>query len=84
MTGRYDKVRLLAFGEYIPGVEWFPWLKKIVPRGSAALHGGRGPAVLTLRDAAGSTWALGPVICYEDILPDYMVQIGRAAARISW
>ncbi|HTB28324.1 MAG TPA: apolipoprotein N-acyltransferase [Steroidobacteraceae bacterium] len=82
MTGRYDKVRLLAFGEYIPGVAWFPWLKQIVPLGSARFTAGAGPAVLKFRDAAGNSWGLGPVICYEDILPDYMVQIGRARPNL--
>jgi apolipoprotein N-acyltransferase len=77
MTGRYDKVRLLAFGEYIPGVDIFPWLKHIVPLGSSRFTAGSGPRVLEFKDAAGSSWGLGPVICYEDILPDYMVQIGR-------
>ena len=78
MTGRYDKVRLLAFGEYIPGVELFPWLKQIVPLGSSRFTAGAGPRVLKFRDGAGKPWGLGPVICYEDILPDYMVEIGRA------
>ena len=78
MTGRYDKVRLLAFGEYIPGVDIFPWLKSIVPLGSARFTAGTGARVLKYRDPAGISWGLGPVICYEDILPDYMVEIGRA------
>jgi apolipoprotein N-acyltransferase len=77
MTGRYDKVRLLAFGEYIPGVDLFPWLQKIVPLGSSRFHAGAGPRVLQYRDSSGNEWGFGPVICYEDILPDYLVDIGR-------
>jgi apolipoprotein N-acyltransferase len=77
MTGRYDKVRLLAFGEYIPGVDLFPWLQKIVPLGSSRFHAGAGPRVLKYRDSSGNDWGFGPVICYEDILPDYLVDIGR-------
>jgi apolipoprotein N-acyltransferase len=77
MTGRYDKVRLLAFGEYIPGVDLFPWLQKIVPLGSSRFHAGAGPLVLKYRDSSGNDWGFGPVICYEDILPDYLVDIGR-------
>ena len=29
----------------------------------------------------GTPWALGPVICYEDILPGYLRRVGRAASR---
>ncbi|HEX4151588.1 MAG TPA: apolipoprotein N-acyltransferase [Steroidobacteraceae bacterium] len=78
ITGLYDKVQLLAFGEYIPGLALFPWLKHIVPLGSARFTAGNGPHVLKFRDASGIEWALGPVICYEDILPEYLVQVGRA------
>jgi apolipoprotein N-acyltransferase len=82
MTGRYDKVRLLAFGEYIPGVDLFPWLKKVVPLGSARFTAGTGPRVLKFLDTSGKIWGLGPVICYEDILPDYLVDIGRARPNV--
>src|ERR1700694_753606 len=30
-AGHYDKVRVLAFGEYIPGIDTFPWLRKLLP-----------------------------------------------------
>ncbi len=82
MTGHYDKVRLLAFGEYIPGVDLFPWLKEIVPLGSARFTAGAGPRILKFRDPAGNVWALGPVICYEDILPDYLAEVGRARPEL--
>ena len=82
MTGRYDKVQLLAFGEYIPGVQLFPWLKRIVPLGSSRFTSGTGARVLKYQDPAGTSWGLGPVICYEDILPDYLVDIGRAHPNV--
>jgi len=74
---RYDKVRLLAFGEYIPGIDTFPWIRKFLPEGIGRFTAGAGPAVLTLREPRGETWKLGPVICYEDILQGFLRGVGR-------
>jgi apolipoprotein N-acyltransferase len=76
VRGRYDKVRLLAFGEYVPGIDAFPWLRKFLPEGAGRFTPGSGPGVLTLRTAGGQTWKLGPVICYEDILPGFLRGVG--------
>jgi apolipoprotein N-acyltransferase len=74
--GRYDKVRLLAFGEYIPGIEYFPWLRDILPIGSGQFTAGAGPAIMPMRGPKGEMWMLGPVICYEDILPGFLRRVG--------
>ena len=50
-AGRYDKVRLLAFGEYIPGIDTFPWLRKFLPDGHRPIHRGHGAR---RADAAGT------------------------------
>jgi apolipoprotein N-acyltransferase len=76
-VGHYDKVRLLAFGEYIPGIEAFPWLRQFLPVGAGQFTAGPGPGVLTWRAADGPAWVLGPVICYEDILQGYLRGVGR-------
>lgn len=75
--GRYDKVRLLAFGEYIPGIEVFPWLRKLLPEGTGRFKAGAGPGVLLLPEAEGELWRLGPVICYEDLLPGFLRGVGK-------
>jgi apolipoprotein N-acyltransferase len=78
VAGHYDKVNLLAFGEYIPGLSLFPWLRNVLPAGTGGYTPGGGPAVLSLSVARGGpSWALGPLICYEDILPGYVHQVGR-------
>ncbi len=77
VAGLYDKVRLLAFGEYIPGIETFPWLRKLLPDGTGRFTAGKGPGLLTLKGADGQDWKLGPVICYEDILPGYLRGVGQ-------
>jgi apolipoprotein N-acyltransferase len=74
--GRYDKVRLLAFGEYLPGIEYFPWLRKLLPVGAGQFTPGKGPSLLSMLAPNGTPWALGPVICYEDILPGYLRRVG--------
>jgi apolipoprotein N-acyltransferase len=75
--GYYDKVRLLAFGEYIPGIETFPWLRKFLPEGAGRFTPGSGPGVLNFRGPAGQAWRLAPLICYEDILPEFVRRVGR-------
>jgi apolipoprotein N-acyltransferase len=75
-VARYDKVQLLAFGEYVPGVETFPWLRRFLPEGAGRFTAGAAPAVMTLRDHGGNVWRLGPLICYEDILQDYVRRVG--------
>jgi len=77
VAGLYDKVRLLAFGEYIPGVEFFPWLRKLLPAGAGQFTAGKGPGVITFRGPGGQDWQLGPVICYEDILQGFLRSLGQ-------
>jgi apolipoprotein N-acyltransferase len=77
VTGRYDKVRLLAFGEYIPGIDAFPWLRNILPPGIGKFTAGAGPGVMTLQGPGGQVWKLGPVICYEDILQGFLRGVGQ-------
>ena len=79
----YDKIQLLAFGEYIPGGEWFPQLYRWSPLAS---HLSRGKTTRPLR-WEGHRFAT--FICYEDILPDIVRRImsdqgeGRAEAMVN-
>lgn len=66
VVGRFDKVRLLAFGETIPLVETFPRLRSWFPRSSVYE---RGTSFENLRPAGVP---LLPMICYEDIMPDFV------------
>lgn len=59
----YDKIQLLAFGEYIPGGEWFPEIYKWSPLAS---HLSRGKSTKPLH---WRNWRFATFICYEDILP---------------
>jgi apolipoprotein N-acyltransferase len=76
VAGRYDKMRLLAFGEHIPGIERFPWLRQYLPNGTGNFIPGSEANVLPLVRPDGSNVRLGPVICYEDILPEFLRSVG--------
>jgi apolipoprotein N-acyltransferase len=77
VAGHYDKVRLLAFGEYIPGIDAFPWLRKVLPANTGRFTAGAGPGVLTLQGPGARVWKLAPVICYEDILQGFLRGVGQ-------
>jgi apolipoprotein N-acyltransferase len=77
VAGRYDKVRLLAFGEYVPGIDTFPWLRKFLPAGAGRFTAGLGPGVISLQGPDDKTWRLGPVICYEDRLQGFLRDLGQ-------
>lgn len=72
----YDKVQLLAFGEYIPGGEWFPQIYKWSPLAS---HLTRGNSFAPLRYGR---WKFATFICYEDILPGIVRKIMDGGAQV--
>ena len=76
ITGHYDKVELLAFGEALP--EWldFDLVRKLVPEGFGHFARGSGPVTLPLELPDGRRYSIGTVICYEDILPRFLRKVG--------
>jgi len=77
VAGRYDKMRLLAFGEHIPAGETFPWLRDLVPPGFGSFLSGKEASPLPLAMPGQGDARLGAVICYEDILPEFLRQVGQ-------
>lgn len=76
ILGRYDKQQLLAFGEYIPLQRYFPFLRNISPTIGNLTAGSGG--IVTLPNGVG----LGPLVCYEDILPALARQAVRQGAQV--
>jgi apolipoprotein N-acyltransferase len=62
IAGRYDKTHLVMFGEYMPLVEYLPWLQYCTP-----LTGNATPGDKFESFGAGRV-RVAPSICYEDVL----------------
>ena len=74
-VGRYDKNYPLVFGEYVPLVDP-EWFTDLIPSASH-LNRGDGPEIITLNGQA-----IGPMICYEDLLPYFVREISNAGASV--
>lgn len=77
VAGRYDKMRLLAFGEHIPAADTFPWLRDLVPPGFGTFSPGKEATPLPIAISGQGDVRLGAVICYEDILPEFLREVGE-------
>ena len=75
ITGSYDKVFLMLFGEYIPFYDAIPWFTDLFPEASNFNRGSE-PASFSL-DVGGHSYRLGPLICYEDILPSFARRVAK-------
>jgi apolipoprotein N-acyltransferase len=76
VAGRYDKMHLVPFGEYIPLAKVIPWLKSFSPyNDSSGLVAGTMPAVFEF-----GGWRLAPVICFEDTVPHLVRDIVAAGS----
>ena len=77
IRGRYDKEYLLAFGEYLPFGDSFPFLYKLSPNSS---HFSPGTSLdgVTMR-VKGVDRTLSVLICYEDVLPGFTNDMVRHA-----
>lgn len=68
----YDKVYLLAFGEYLPFADVFPVLHDWSPRS------GRFTPGTDLEPLRFGRWRIAALVCYEDILPRFVRDLVRA------
>ncbi len=76
ITGRYDKVELLAFGEALPTWLDFELVRKIVPQGFGHFVRGTGAKTLPFEFPDNRPFPISTVICYEDIIPQFLHKVG--------
>jgi len=62
LSGRYDKMHRVLFGEYVPFADRFPWLQRFTPL-PVSISAGERPVSFSL---AGLR--IAPNICYETVL----------------
>ena len=72
----YSKTILLAFGEYIPGEQWFPQIREWLPP-TGQFARGQGPTTLLKMNG----FRIGPQICYESLFPWFTRSLSDLGAQ---
>ena len=73
----YDKLKLLIFGEYFPGLELFPFLRKLVPYFGGSLTHGKD---LVIQELEGVN--LASQICYEGLFDHLSRKLALKKAHV--
>ncbi len=72
----YSKTHLLAFGEYIPGSQFYPKVKAWLPQISD-FKAGNGPQVTIFKGIK-----FGIQICYESLFPRFSTQLSKLGSEV--
>ncbi len=78
ILGRYHKIKLLLFGEYLPFSTYIPSLKNFSPASGDFTPGSE----LELFEIKEKNIKIAPIICYEDIIPSFSKQFVDKGANL--
>ncbi|MGA9061927.1 MAG: apolipoprotein N-acyltransferase [Terracidiphilus sp.] len=81
LVGRYDKIHLVPFGEYIPFQEWLTFARKLTGRVSSFTRGAE-HKVFVLDTQNGGRHRYGVFICYEAVFADEVRLLARNGAEV--
>ncbi|MFI6644175.1 apolipoprotein N-acyltransferase [Streptomyces sp. NPDC050504] len=77
---RYDKMRLVPFGEYVPARALLGWATSVGKAAGEDRMRGEHPVVMALPRADGLR--LGPLVCFESAFPDMSRRLVRDGAQL--
>ncbi len=80
-VGRYDKIHLVPFGEYVPFSRLLFFARKLTGKVSRFNRGG-GRKVFRLSTQSGASHRYGVFICYEAVFADEVRQFAQLGAEV--